>query len=353
MRFWCLLACAVACSGCQTPVYRAASLPDQFRVASRMGVARLDLTRLAAPSEPSSRIGPGDVLKVMMATGYEDRGIESLYVRVREDGFADVPIVGAVQVAGLDPTQAEQTIAGVAVHRGVFTRPNVTVMIEEKKLNRITVVGAVTESGVVELDRSNSDLLGALAAAGGLTETAGREVQILRKSAPATHGVGPAGIVPASHSQLPPDTQMQPVAQRIDLLEASSAGLGQFQLGDGDVVHVHESPPSHAHVMGLVNEPKEIELPPDRDIRVLSAIAMAGGRTMQIANKIRVIRHLPDQAEPIVIELSYLEAKRNTGANLVLKTGDLVSVEETPTTFVVGMLQSLVRFGVSGTTPLF
>jgi polysaccharide export outer membrane protein len=105
--------------------------------------------------------------------------------------------------------------------------------------------------------------------------------------------------------------------------------------------------------MGLVNEPKQIEILPGEDIRVLDALAMAKGRKFELADKVHVTRQVPGKPEPVVIEVSVREAKKNGRANLILGAGDIVSVEETPLTFVVGAIQQVLRFGVSGSVPLF
>ena len=52
--------------------------------------------------------------------------------------------------------------------------------MQEKAVNRITVVGAVKEQGMVELPKGQSTLLAALMAAGSLDEKAGTEIEIRR-----------------------------------------------------------------------------------------------------------------------------------------------------------------------------
>jgi polysaccharide export outer membrane protein len=107
------------------------------------------------------------------------------------------------------------------------------------------------------------------------------------------------------------------------------------------------------YVMGLVRKPDEFEMPLDRDMRLLDALAMAGGRTMEVADKVHIIRNLPEQDQPIVVQASVNEAKRDAAANIRLAAGDVVSVEETPLTFTIDTLRSFIRFGFSSTVPGF
>ena len=85
----------------------------------------------------------------------------------------------------------------------------------------------------------------------------------------------------------------------------------------------------------------------------MSALAQAGGRTSQLADKVTVIRHLPGQDEPARIVLSVWKAKRNGTHNLRLAPGDVITVEETSVTFVLDMAQRFIRFGLTGSVPMF
>ena len=352
-----VVAAAVWCSGCASGVYYAANLPPEFQVAQTTHSKLLDLSRLAVPQERSSVIGVGDVLEVTIAHGYEEEEPQPMPVRVTEAGVVNLALVGPVAVAGLEPAQAEQAIAAEAINRDLYRHPNVTVVIEEKHKNLVTVLGAVKTQGVVELERSKNDLVGALAMAEGLTEDAGTEIQIMRQvSAGGTNLAGPppgaGGVQLASYSSSPgPVTR---VSQRVDLIAATQGGqIGDYRLNDGDVVMVHEKEPRYVYVMGLVNEPQQVEILPGEDIRVLDALTMAKGRKFELADKIHVIRQVPGKPAPVVIEVSFREAKRNGQANLVLGSGDIISVEETPLTFVAGTIQQVLRFGISGSVPLF
>ena len=357
---WFALFVVVAClsmPGCQAAVYKSASLPARYRVPPVKNVNTINLTRLSSSREGDSQIAAGDVLELTVVSGYEMGRPTTLLLRVSETGDVNVPLVGLVPVAGLEPVGAEQNIASFAVQRGVYQRPYVTVMIKEQRLNKVTVIGAVKEQGTHELPRGSSDLLGALAAAGGLSDDAGEIVEILRKPRILSPASGPRlgsntrdGETLASYTSAPSSA---PVSTRVNLAEAVTGKAGDFHLGDGDVVMALPREPRVIHVLGLVRSPGQFDIPPNEDVHVLDALAWAGGRTMQLANEVRVIRRLPSQDKPIVIEVSVREAKANGDANLRLAPGDLVSVEETAATAALETLKSFIRFGVSSTIPIF
>ena len=325
----------------------------EYQVPATTHGLNLNLSRLAMPKEGSSVIGTGDVLEVTLVSGYEEEPEPPTPIRVSEAGVADIPIVGPVHVDGLEPAEAEQAIARYAIDRGVYRRPHVTVTIKERHFNQVTVLGAVETPGVVDLDRTSSDVLGALAMAGGLTESAGTEIQILRKSSSrATELAQQRSESPISLASFSPPATPR-IVQRVDLAEAAPSASQDYRLGDGDVVVVSEKEPRFVYVMGLVREPTEIEIPFGRDLRVLDAISRAGGRTTELANKVYVIRRVAQSEEPVVIQVDVRQAKRNGRANVVLGADDIVSVEETPVTFVMGVLERFIRFGLSGSVPLF
>jgi polysaccharide export outer membrane protein len=66
-----------------------------------------------------------------------------------------------------------------------------------------------------------------------------------------------------------------------------------------------------------------------------------------------VIRHAPDQPEPLVIQVSVRAAKTDGQENLPLAPGDVVSVEQTPATVMVDVLKSFVRLGFNAAAPGF
>lgn len=320
----------------------------------------IDLSRLATYSVSNELIDRGDVLDVTIVTNFGNLATTTTPVRVGEDGTADIPLIGKVPLAGLELDGAEQVIASAAVHRGVFRDPHVTVTMKRQRVNRVTVIGAVNNPGVYELPRSSCSLLAALVAAGGLSKQAGADVEIRR---PLQHN-GPPNMFPFQPPRVADEAGTElasfsrvstaaPKTVRVNLVSATKEGKGSYYLNDGDVIMVTKRAPKPIHVMGLVHQPGQYELPIDQDLHVLDALAMAGGRTSQLADNVWIIRQLPGQVEPARIKISVQQAKRSGKANLRLAAGDVVSVEETPITFAMDVLSRFIRVGLSSALPLF
>ncbi|MGD0898155.1 MAG: polysaccharide biosynthesis/export family protein [Thermoguttaceae bacterium] len=334
-----LLLCA---GGCASGRYYATTLPPDLAAPVLENMEAIDLSRLAHNAINSETVEPGDVLDVSMVTNYSTLTSTTTPVRIADNGTADVPLVGPVAVAGLDIEAVERAMAAAAVNRGIFQKPHITVTLSKPRSNRITVVGAVKLPGVYSLSRGSSSLLAALVAAGGLIEESGPEVEIRHSSGgPATAG-GPLG-------QGGPGSLGGPASQqvvRVDLAKATAEGDRQYPISDGDVVVVHRRVQKPIYVMGLVLKPGEYKLPANQNLQVLDALAMAGDRSTQLADKVFVIRRLPGRPEPAVIEVSVREAKNNGKVNLRLAPGDIVSVEDTPITMVGRALSELLHFSV-------
>ncbi len=348
----------VATCGCASGVYRADALPPELLAPPVKDLSQVNLTRLTTSTPPANSIAAGDVLDVLIVTDYRDRYIRPIPVRVADDGSATIPLVGPVMVAGLTLEDAERAIAAAAVQRNIFRSPLVTVTMKKQRTNRITVVGAVRKEGVYELPRSDSTLLGALVMAGNLTDDADTRIEIRRaahskrgnQGTPPTPSV--AGAQEANLASYESTVSTGPRIIPVDLLHIGDRPSSDLHLEDGDVVVVNRRKPRTIFVSGLVNHPGRFELDPNEDVRVLDAIAMAGGRSSSLADRVYVIRQVPGE-KAAKIKVSIQDAKNDPKANIRLAAGDVVAVEETVFTAGERLVRYLFRFGLTGSLSLF
>lgn len=367
-------------SGCATTGqhYTHQNVPAKLLAGKRDNVQTLDLTRLAKASSNSDVIDRGDVIEVSISAGLDEKDTITLPVRVNDQGNANLPEIGQIELAGLEMEAAEAAIVAACIERQLYLRPNVTVTMKRQRMNRVMVVGAVKKPDVYELPRGRSDLLAAIVAAGGLEEDAGTNVEVRNprragglRSAPVASGGGP-GIDTVGHSNtlFPPDlvtagigegtgTEITPVVDAdgkmesytVDLVSATKTGRGGYAIEDGGVVSIEKRDPEPLHVIGLVRKPDRYDFPIAEDLRVTDAVALAGGTSLALADKVFVVRRVPESSETAVIQVSLREAKRNSQANLRLEPGDVVSVENTPATVLYEAF-NIIRFNVSAGLPL-
>ncbi len=334
-------------TGCHSGKFSAATLPLELQAPPVQSIDRIDLSRLSQSSSAGEMIRPGDVLDVVLATGYEKKEPTKYALRVADDGAVNVPLVGPVQIAGLSPARAENAIRAESIRRDIYRKPQVSVQWSSRQTYHVTVTGAVVKPGAYELPVARSDLLAALVAAEGLTEEADTNIEIRHPSAPSDR-FGP-DVEQASYQ--PAEQDGRPRTIHVDLVKATSGDVGDLRLEDGSVVVVRKRTTRSVYVMGLVKKAGQFEMPPDQDLRLLDALALAEGRTIEIADKISIIRNNPYGPEPVTIIASVRDAKNNRAANIRLAPGDVISVEETPTTFVVESVRNLLRFGFTAGIP--
>ncbi len=361
-RFGSMLFVVLLMTGCQaTPnFYKAESMPKGLAVIPQANPQEVDLSRLAGASGSSETIGPGDVLEISIAAGLGKDDQILIPARVGDDGAANLPDIGRVQLAGFEPQAAESLIRMEAISKGLFHNPTVTVSMTHKKMNRIRVLGAVKEPQVYELPPSASDVVSAIAAAGGLADNAGEKVEIrnpgrrgaAKEPSVASGSEAPFSTISASAEGDSAEASGGMNSYSINLVSAALSGTNSYNIQDGGVVMVEKRDPAPLQIVGLVRKPDTYEFPIGKPITVLGAIAKAGGLNNQLADKVFIIRPLANAGERALIQVSIRRAKRNPKSDIVLGPGDIVSVEHTSATVMMEALQ-LVRFGISGSAGLF
>lgn len=360
LSHWALLILLSASSGCASGRYTAQTLPEQFRAQPTRNVQTVELAKLASPATQTDVIARGDVLEISLSSGLPSERDVKRVVRVDDRGRISLAELGHVSVEGLELESAEAMIATLCVERDLYRTPQVTITTKQAKVNRVTVVGAVKEPDTYSLRSGQSNLLAAIVSAGGLAEDAGTLVEIRHpgfrdgRTAPRIAGYpaadpGASGIALASHDEVAASEsgKAENVVQ-VDLIRATEQSQGGFDLPDGAIVNVERRDPEPIYVYGLVKKAGEYEFPFGKELRLTSAIALAGDISNPLADKVYLIREIENQPEPIVVELSLKKAKeRGAIENLALMPGDTVSVEKTPGTIIYDAIR-IISFGVGG-----
>jgi polysaccharide export outer membrane protein len=132
----------------------------------------------AAESALGYRIGPGDVLKVVVWKHEE----LSTQVSVRPDGAISLPLVGDVPATGRSASEISADVQA-RLHRFYHDDPPVTVQVHEVKSYKIYVVGEVNKPGEYAPGQEVTVLM-SLSLAGGFTRFADPDrIVIVRRDA--------------------------------------------------------------------------------------------------------------------------------------------------------------------------
>lgn len=267
---------------------------------AQTGAASVDKSE---PGQTDYIIGPGDTVDVRIFKQPEMSG----RFRVSELGNLNLPFVGVVQAGG--HTEAELT----GVIREKLTKylkqPELSVTVSEFLSQSVTVVGAVKTAGKYPLRRPER-ILDVLGMAGGLTEAAGKSIQLLRRPVGAT-----------SDTALTAEAVELVTIQLADLL----TGRPEYNqpLVNGDLISMPEA--DTIYVTGNVTKPGSFT--PRERVTLSQAIALAGGLTPTAQkSNISVFRGIPGSTErqELVFKLRDIETRKVTDP--VLMANDVVYI---------------------------
>ena len=126
-------------------------------------------------TDPSDYLlGSGDLLQVKV---YEAEDLNTT-VRVSSRGYVTLPLLGAVLVKELTAREAEETIENLYRVRYIKD-PHVSIFVEEHFSRRVTLMGQFRNPGTYDY-LSKQRLLDVMALGGGLSDIAGRVIQVRR-----------------------------------------------------------------------------------------------------------------------------------------------------------------------------
>jgi polysaccharide biosynthesis/export protein len=145
----------------------ALALPARARAQTPIPAPAVDTTQ----RRDVGALRPGDVLKIVV---FRDKELSNEYP-IDARGYVQIPGLGVIQVAGLDPTEVSDRLKLALVERG-FARPEISV----QPLIRVSVLGEVRAPNVYPVDPGTS-LLQLLTVAGGPTDRARlRDTRVIR-----------------------------------------------------------------------------------------------------------------------------------------------------------------------------
>ncbi len=122
-------------------------------------------------------IGTGDILAVNV---WREAEI-SRVVPVRSDGRISIPLIGDLQASGRTPHQLETEISSKL--KDYISEPEVTVIVQEIRSQRINVLGMVMHPGSYTLTKPMT-VIDAIALAGGFRDFAKqKDIYVLRRDA--------------------------------------------------------------------------------------------------------------------------------------------------------------------------
>jgi len=145
-------------------------------VSSACSTRGLQATEVPPPATDDTTLGPADVFSVRV---YGEEALTGSH-QVAPDGTINFPLLGAVQVNGLEPTEVAQKIQTELKERDLLRNPHVSVYVESYASKRISVVGAVANPGTFPLEPGMT-VVQAISMAGGFSSLADRDGTIVTR----------------------------------------------------------------------------------------------------------------------------------------------------------------------------
>jgi polysaccharide export outer membrane protein len=128
------------------------------------------------PATDDTTLGPGDVFMVRVYGEDELSGDH----QVAPDGTINFPLLGSVQVNGLEPTAVATKISALLKERDIMRDPHVSVYVEKYVSKRVSVVGAVANPGAFKLEPGMT-VVQAISMAGGFSSLADRDGTVVTR----------------------------------------------------------------------------------------------------------------------------------------------------------------------------
>jgi polysaccharide export outer membrane protein len=225
------------------------------------GVAVAQQPQSAEAARDDYVLGPGDALRIQVFQN-PDLTVEA---RVSEAGVISYPLLGAIRIGGLSPSNVERLIAQRLRDGKFLQNPQVTVNITTFRSQQVSVLGNVSRPGRYPLETTGMRLSEVLSLAGGISPTGADDVVLVTTR------------------------DGKPIRLEIDLVDMFAAGDLSMDppMQAGDVVYVNRAP--QYYIYGQVQRPGQYGV--DRGLTLAQAIAKGGGLTLRGTDKgVRVHR---------------------------------------------------------------
>jgi polysaccharide export outer membrane protein len=209
---------------------------------------------------------------------------------IAPDGAFAFALVGRFQAAGRTARDVETEMKLRLRTEGIFTDPQITVVVDTYVSQRVFIVGEVRTAGSYPL-RGQTTLIEALAQAGSPTAEAASEVLIVRS--PNDKQVARAVL---------PNEAKDAEIIRVDLALLQRGDLSKnVALRNGDTIFVPRA--ENFFVFGQVRSPGQYVV--RRGTTVMQALSLAGGITDRGAlNRVRIIRVVNGQKKELKVKLT-------------------------------------------------
>jgi polysaccharide biosynthesis/export protein len=286
------------------------------------------------PADPNVYVlGPGDEI-VLYVSNIAELSNSRAY-RLDPQGNIDVPLAGRLVLSGLTLPEAKSAI--VQKLKDYAYEPQVSVDIQAFRSQPVSILGAVTEPGVHQLEGQKS-LLEVLSMAKGIRSDAGDSLHITRKSE--------WGAIPLPDSKLDSSGKFYTSDIGLKGLMSGKNPIENISVRPNDVISVPTA--ELVYVIGAVNRPGGFVLNERKSMSVLQALSLAGGLAKDASAKKGCILRSNGTSKPSEERLNISEVLKGKFDDLNLKGNDILFVPDSTAKNVMGKVAEAALQAATG-----
>ena len=278
-------------------------------------------------------LGPNDQVTVHALDAEE---ISDKPYRISAAGDLTFPMIGKVKAAGLTVEELESAL--VKALREFIREPKVSVSVTEFHSQPVSVIGAVTTPGVLQL-QGNKTIIEVLSMAGGLRNDAGSSINITRKQE--------WGPLPLPNAKLDPSGQF--ITGEIKLKDVLGAGSPEqnILIRPNDVISVARS--EVVYVLGAVKRAGGFPMNDHDSLSVLQAVSLAEGTDRTAApQQAKILRLTPGATRRTEVPVNIDQISAGKAEDVPLQQDDILFVPDSKQKHAVfRTLEALVTMGTT------
>ena len=254
--------------------------------------------------------------------------------RIDSSGELNLPLVGWMRAAGLTVKQLE---AEIAERLKVYVQePQVTVSLMEVRSQPVSVIGAVNQPGVHQLQGSKT-LVELLSMAGGVRNDAGDRVKITRRPE--------SGPIPLPNARVEPASKVSVAEIRLNsILEAANPDENVL-IKPNDVISVPKA--DMIYVVGEVKKSGGFVLKDQEKVSALQALALAEGLApTAVPQKAKILRSANGaERTELIVDLKSILAGQSK--DVTLQSDDILVVPTSASRNIMRKtLEAIVQTGM-------
>lgn len=270
----------------------------------------------ARPARSTYTLGAGDQVSI---TAMNVDEIPKEPVRISNEGFLSIPLVGRVKAAGLTLPQLEAEVAGRL--KSYLKDPEVSLNLVEMRSQPVSVLGAVNKPGVYQL-QGRKTLFEMISMSEGLRSDAGYTITITRSL--------DWGPLPLPDARVDEAKRVSVGHVQVKSVMEAKNPEENIAIQPNDVITVPKG--ELVYVVGEVKKPGGFVLNEHESMSVLQALALAEGtlNTAAISNA-KVLRSTdgPGPRQEVAVNLKLIMAGKTK--DVPLRSEDILFIPNSAT----------------------